>query len=216
MWQREKQAHSTCNSVCEGTSTHLYDNFLFTMSKDSNTDTIHFPFINWCRNVARRRSDSQSPLGLKGDIVCLTGGGRELLVAEGMFGEPCIYNNVYLMLGFCEHLEPSAWHLGQGLPVPTIHLPYLRLNNCSWSSSSTSCYSISFFCSSEFHVWHLESSPVTQTDIQFTRIDGMQPGLQFFTWCQGSFYFPSPRLLFHAALIMLIISKYQVDNFNSN
>lgn len=21
------------------------------MSKDSNTDTIHFPFINWCGNV---------------------------------------------------------------------------------------------------------------------------------------------------------------------
>lgn len=138
MWQREKQAHSTCNSVCEGTSTHLYDNFLFTMSKDSNTDTIHFPFINWCRNVALRRSDSQSPLGLKGDIVCLTGGRRELLVPDGMFGEPCIYNNVYLMLGFCEHLEASAWDSGQGLPVPTTHLPYLRLNNCSWSSPSNS------------------------------------------------------------------------------
>lgn len=26
-------------------STHLYDNFLFTMSKDSNTDTIHFPLL---------------------------------------------------------------------------------------------------------------------------------------------------------------------------
>lgn len=51
VWQREKQSRSLCNSVCEGTNTHLYDNFLFTMSKDSNTDTIHFPFINWCGNV---------------------------------------------------------------------------------------------------------------------------------------------------------------------
>lgn len=56
-------------------NTHLYDNFLFTMSKDSNTDTIHFPFINWRRNVALHRSDLWSLLGLKVARVCLTGSG---------------------------------------------------------------------------------------------------------------------------------------------
>ena len=87
MWQREKQARSLCNSVCEGTNTHLYDNFLFTMSKDSNTDTIHFPFINWCGNVGPRRSDFWSLSGLKGGGVCFTGGRRELLVQGEMILE---------------------------------------------------------------------------------------------------------------------------------
>lgn len=80
MWQRQKPAHSACNSVCGGTNTHLYDNFLFTSAVDSNTDTIHFPFINWCRNVVFRGSDFWSLLGLKGDGVCFPGG--EPLVAD--------------------------------------------------------------------------------------------------------------------------------------
>lgn len=57
-------------------NTHLYDNFLFTMSKDGNTDTIHFPFINWCRNVALHRRDQWSLLGLKVARVCFPGSGR--------------------------------------------------------------------------------------------------------------------------------------------
>ena len=64
--ERETQACSLCNSVCEATNTHLYDNFLFTVSKDSNTDTIHFPFINWCGNVGPGRSDFSSRPGLWG------------------------------------------------------------------------------------------------------------------------------------------------------
>lgn len=91
----EKQARPRCNSVCEGTNTHLYDNFLFTMSKDSNTDTIHFPFINWCGNVGPGRSDFWSLSGLRGGTVCFTGGRRKLLAHGRWFREACIHNNVF-------------------------------------------------------------------------------------------------------------------------
>lgn len=83
---KETLARLLCNSVCEGTNTHLYDNFIFTMSKDSHTDTIHFPFINWCGNVGLGRSDFSSPLG-GGGTVCFTDGRRRLLApVRGFLG----------------------------------------------------------------------------------------------------------------------------------
>lgn len=111
MWQREKQARSLCNSVCEGTNTHLYDNFLFTMSKDSNTDTIHFPFINWCGNVGPRGSDFWSLSGLRAGRVCFTGGRRKLLVQGRWFWDPRIHNIAFArekMLSFYEYLAAIA------------------------------------------------------------------------------------------------------------
>lgn len=91
VWQREEQARSVCNSVCEGSNTHLYDNFLFTMSKDSNTDTIHFLFIYWCRNVGPGRVTSEVFQGQRGGGVCYTGGRRQLVEQGGWVREPCIH-----------------------------------------------------------------------------------------------------------------------------
>lgn len=111
MWQWEKQARFLCNSVCEGTNTYLYDNFLFTMSKDSNTDTIHFPFINWCGNVGPRRSDFWSLPELKVGRVCFTGGRRKRLVQRGWFWKPCIHNSVFArdkMITFRAYLVANA------------------------------------------------------------------------------------------------------------
>lgn len=189
MWQREKQARSPCNSVCEGTNTHLYDNFLFTMSKDSNTDTIHFPFINWCRNVVFRRSDFWSLLGLKGGRVCFTGGWRELLVVVvgvDYFRSHasiivCIWDN---MLSFHEHLAATAWDPGSKLVSSddTFALSKKIIMVCHLSQPLAKFqYYISFLhYLFAFHVWHPESSPVNHSDIQFTRIDDMSPVCHFY------------------------------------
>lgn len=115
MWQKQKQVRSPCNSAHGGTNTHLYDNFLFTSAEDSNTDTIHFPFINWCRNVVFRGCDLCSLLGLKGDGVCFPGGRSEPPVAERWSGS---------REAACSAQWPLHETLGQSLSVLTICLLY--------------------------------------------------------------------------------------------
>lgn len=153
VWQGQKQGLSPCNSVHGGTNTHLYDNFLFTSAEDSNTDTIHFPFINWCRNVVFRGSDFWSLLGLKGDGVCFPGGRSEPSVPERWSGacEAWALGSVAFAWESGSKLVSSDNMFAvSGIITSTGHLAAPAANSLCHSLLSRTLF--------YFHRWHPEST----------------------------------------------------------
>ncbi len=169
------------------------------MSKDSNTDTIHFPFINSCGNVGPGRSDFWSLSGPRGGRVCFTGGRRKLLVQGRWFWEPWIHNSVFARdkrLGFREHLVAIAWEPGSK-PISPSHTFALskRIKMSSRLSKLLAKFQYHISCLHhlfEFHVWHPESSPVNHSDIQFTRTDDLPPVCHFYLVLMSSLFFVIP------------------------
>lgn len=109
---------------------------------------------------------------------------------------------------------------GQSQSVQTTHSPFPRkyIETAAHLSEPldkvryhTSCLHYLF----EFHVWHLEQSPVNHTDIQFTRNWWLATSLVFLSRADALFifFFLSSLTLPPSALILLIISNYQVDSF---